>query len=276
LIGLPATESGNGLIVPLAGHELGHAIYQRRDLQSNIAPQVAAALVHAIEQRWDEYHQFFDDLDKNDLAGPAGQRTWAPSFDWAVEQCEESFCDFFGLRLFGESYLYAFAYLLAPCLPHRSPSYPKMTVRVRNLVTAANSLDIPIPDGFEDNFYDGDEDFLPLHKLLCSLADEAVAKVVSSLIEQVKNLAQERCVPDRDEAEIKKAFGNFRLVMPALTATNLATVANAGWIAHQDPTLWNGYPDVADRRQEVLNDLVLKSAEILEIRERLKRANLNA
>src|SRR5271168_2999825 len=35
-LGLPAFESGNALIIPLAGHELGHWIWRHRGLESQI------------------------------------------------------------------------------------------------------------------------------------------------------------------------------------------------------------------------------------------------
>lgn len=276
LIGLPASESGNGLIVPLAGHELGHTIYERRELRSQFEGPVATALVAAIERRWDEYSQIFKDLDKSKIAEIEGQNTWEQFFDWAVEQCEESFCDFFGLRIFGESYLHAFAYLLAPCLRYRSTSYPSMTVRVANLVTASNVLGIPVPAGFENEFRDSREDFLPPQKLFCELADEAAAAVVPSLLVQVKALASECALPERDDEQIKSALKDFKKVIPARKAPDLATIANAGWMAHHDETLWSGYEDVVKRRQDVLNDLVLKSAEIFEIQQRLTQAGHNA
>jgi hypothetical protein len=269
LIGLPASESGNGLIVPLAGHELGHAIYERREVRTQIEDPVATALVAAIDKRWDEYTRVFPDLDKKDLSGPQGRRTWEPFFERAVDQCEESFCDFLGLRLFGESYLHAFAYLLAPCLRLRSLSYPSMMVRVANLVSASVAFGVPVPAGFQNEFRDSREDFLPPEKLFCSLADEALAIVVPLLVDQVKTLATECAIPERDEADIQGALGDFKLVIPARKASSLATIVNAGWMAYHDASLWSAYPDVVKRRGEVLNDLVLKSAEIFEIRERL-------
>jgi len=43
-LGLPAFESGNALIIPLAGHELGHWIWRHRGLESQIskAPPVGS------------------------------------------------------------------------------------------------------------------------------------------------------------------------------------------------------------------------------------------
>ncbi|HLK15196.1 MAG TPA: hypothetical protein VKT78_10350 [Fimbriimonadaceae bacterium] len=276
LIGMPASESGNGLIVPLAGHELGHAIYERKDLRSRIEGPVADALVAAIEKRWTEYSQIFPDLEKDQLGASDGRDTWEPFFDWAIDQCEESFCDFFGLRLFSESYLQAFAYLLAPCLRYRSTSYPSMTVRVDNMIQAAAAFGIPVPPELAGLFRDSREDFLPPQRLFCAVADSAVAVVVPSLIDEVKALATELGLPDRDDQGIKAALRDFQTVIPARNASSLPTIANAGWAAYHDLEIWDKYPDMAKRKQEVLNDLVLKSAEILEISQRLTEGKHSA
>jgi len=151
-----------------------------------------------------------------------------------------------------------------------------MMVRVANLVSASGSFGVPVPSAFENEFRDSREDFSPPEKLFCSLADEAVATVVPLLVDQVKTLATEFAIPERDEADIQAALGDFEQVIPARNASSLATIANAGWMAYHDASLWNAYPDVVKRRGEVLNDLVLKSAEIFEIRERLRKAALDA
>jgi hypothetical protein len=40
LIGMPVPESGNALILPLAGHELGHSVWANDNLESSFAAAV--------------------------------------------------------------------------------------------------------------------------------------------------------------------------------------------------------------------------------------------
>ena len=62
LIGLPAHESGNPLLLPLAGHELGHSIWATIDLSSKYAAQIDTKVVADIRKRWSEYNGLFPDV----------------------------------------------------------------------------------------------------------------------------------------------------------------------------------------------------------------------
>jgi hypothetical protein len=59
LIGLPASESANALVLPLAGHELGHAVWTHKGLKKQFDPRVTQALLKEIEGRWPEYKKQF-------------------------------------------------------------------------------------------------------------------------------------------------------------------------------------------------------------------------
>jgi hypothetical protein len=52
-IGFPAPESGNPLVIPLAGHELGHAVWIREHLANKYRPLISKAVVEAVQRRWD-------------------------------------------------------------------------------------------------------------------------------------------------------------------------------------------------------------------------------
>jgi hypothetical protein len=114
LIGLPAAESPNPLLIPLAGHELGHSVWASNNsgVRAALRPAVIGQILAVIRGRWGEYQTAFPhipitqaELDQ-DLAAIA---SWQPAFSWALEQTEETFCDCLGIRLFGTSYLEAFA-----------------------------------------------------------------------------------------------------------------------------------------------------------------------
>jgi len=142
LIGLPAHESSNPLLLPLAGHELGHTIWADRNILSKFAQSIEKSIVDEITGgRWNDFQQLHPDTtEKSSVTDDfIVRQTWLPAADWAARQAEETFCDLIGLRIFGESYLQAFAYLLSPRLAGlRSVIYPNFRRRVSDLVNATN------------------------------------------------------------------------------------------------------------------------------------------
>ena len=57
---------------------------------------------------------------------------WTPASNLALSQTEEVFCDFLGVRLFGECFLNSFEYLIAPNVGRaRHPSYPEIAKRAQ-------------------------------------------------------------------------------------------------------------------------------------------------
>lgn len=157
MIGLPAPESANPLLVPLAGHELGHSVWTKLGLSDSLKFKVPEEVISIIEQRWTDYQKVFpylqiekSDLDKDMFA----YESWEQAVPWALGQAEESFCDFVGLRIFGRSFLDAFAYLLSPTTGSRSPIYPSMRKRVGNLIKAANDYGVTFAPDWEQMFAD--------------------------------------------------------------------------------------------------------------------------
>jgi hypothetical protein len=61
------------------------------------------------------FEKVFPDYDPTDMVSmDILPDAIAASINYAVRQAEELFCDLFSYALFGESYLHAFAYILAP------------------------------------------------------------------------------------------------------------------------------------------------------------------
>ncbi len=189
-------------------------------------------------------------------------------------QTEEIFCDLFGLRLFGESYLHAFAYLISPGAGgHRTFRYPKNKSRVGHLIQAAKAKGLSPPCDFESGFMVEMEPDEPITKLLSSVADAVSAAFVPELIALAWKFADERGVPTRDQAHVSKICQEFRAwVVPTRKAYPLTDLLNAGWTSYLDPDLWvQRVPQInPEDRLRILRDLVLKSMEVAEINERLQ------
>lgn len=129
-IGMPAFASRNALLLPLAAHELGHAIWRIRSIDG---PLITTADVHLrteIEKDEPSFIQEFG-LEQNLFFSSEKDRIISDCLKLIGSQCEEIFCDLFGAALFGKSYLYAFDFFLSPGFGTREFDYPSLVDRIR-------------------------------------------------------------------------------------------------------------------------------------------------
>jgi hypothetical protein len=275
LIGLPAPESANPLLIPLAGHELGHAMWKSEGLATKFGKQIEDAILKEItEKRWKEYEDAFPQVKKehylaNDiLARPI----WLTSYTWALRQVEEIFCDFFGIRLFSEAYLSAFEYLIAPGFPgERTALYPNIERRISHLMAAAKELSVAVEPGFASRFKAEDEPRETTTKLLVSTADAVSAALVPALIKEIVDIAACKKIPQRDAGKVEEIGAGFSKIIPTAKAFCITDIVNAGWICYLNADLWTKFQQIKEEnRGRVLKDLMLKSLEVSETYERLR------
>lgn len=276
LLGLPAFESSNALIVPLAGHELGHNVWNQKRLATFFDANVRDEVLAAIRNKyWREFEALCPQATHANLTTNMFVRqAWLPCQSIATKQLEEVFCDMVGLRLFGESYLHAFCYLLAPGAPgERSVVYPEMTVRIRFLKEAALRLGLAVPADYADEFQVQLDITNPHTRLMVAIADTAVAEMANIAFEKACEIIDNSGVPIRSQEHVASIAADFRMVMPSEGAQVLSELVNAGWLLMNDPNLWHDVPHImAERRTRVLNDLILKSCEVTEYTERINAA----
>ena len=74
-------------------------------------------------------------------------------------------------------------------------------------------------------------------------------------------------IPASDPAQVDRIYVRFKLVVPAEKCLCLADILNAAWKAFRDTTFWQGDPQIGDKKDEVLKELVLKNIELFEIQE---------
>jgi hypothetical protein len=184
-----------------------------------------------------------------------------------MRQVEETFCDVLGVRTFSESYLHAFAYLLAPGrFGVRSRQYPSFTRRAKNLSRAAAEFVVPIPTDF-DTWFDDAPDPIPKsseYALLLRVADAAAEAILPDVIATAANLALKAGVPDRSEGRLERVIDGFKLLVPAWGVQHIADILNAAWKIYLDPTFWDHVPKISESRLAVLTELTLKSFEVYE------------
>lgn len=274
MIGLPAPESSNPLLLPLAGHELGHCLWRTHKLEDEFQPHVKAAVIGAITSRWEDYKLCFGPIaSPEDLTGNLLQlENWAPASDWALEQAEETFCDFVGLLIFGSSFLHAFAYLLSPAFGRRALTYPPLRSRAANLEWVATSVGAEVPSRYEEQFDDEETPTLSRRdRYRLSIADQALQNVREQLLSRAQSLLRRSGLALPSEEEINRVFTSFEAVVPAEGAAGLVTIMNAAWKAFHDQGLWKNLPEVSNQRDSVLRELTLKSLEILEFEHLVKQ-----
>lgn len=273
LIGVPAYESSNPLLISLAGHELGHNVWNQEDLGRTFDVVLRDEVLKALKTKhWSDYQQIYPNNSQTDLlTNMFVQHTWLPAHVFAKRQLEEVFCDVMGLRLFSEAYLHAFAYLLSPCIPgERSPIYPTIQSRVRYLLDAAQVVAADAPSNYADLFDSQLDPSNPVIKLLVSIADAAVDVVVPQAIDRAVAFADNKSLPKRSRQNVAAICKDLQMVMPAAGNEPLTDIVNAGWHCSHDSALWGEVPQIdhADRPR-VLNDLLLKSLEVAEYYERI-------
>ena len=274
ILGLPAPESANPLLLPLSGHELGHSTWESNSFSDRYKKQIEQLILLEItEKRWKSYSSLYPEYSKegfhnNDMFTRQIRST---VYTWALSQTEEIFCDFFGLRLFAESYLYAFEYLLSPGFPgERSVLYPNMKRRVSYLEEASKAMNIEIEHKFTDCFRDADKPYNQQKELLVSTADDVSASLVPDLMKLAQDFADEKAVPQRDSQKISEISKEFNIVIPTSRHHSLVNILNAGWRCYLNPELWKEIPQIKQEdRDRVLKDIMLKSMEVSETYERV-------
>lgn len=283
LIGFPASESPNPLLSPIAAHELGHSVWERNDFAHQFDDEIKTGIFKEIvDNRWDDYSRFYPQYSKNDVQGANlfAPRTVLPAHTWAMLQIEEMFCDFLGLQIFAESYLYAFAHIASPGgSGQRSLRYPNIKRRISHLVDAAEKLNITAPEEYRRGFLQEREPDDPLTSLLVSVADTISASLAEKLIGLVQEVTHDR-IHVRNAEIVEKIALSFReYVVPIKETTSLTDIVNAGWKCNMYKSLWEDVLQIKGREEEeflknrerVLCDIMLKSMEITEVYERLSR-----
>jgi hypothetical protein len=265
LVGLPATESQNALLVPTAGHELGHAIWRRTGIQREFGILIRSEIVIEYQKNWPSVNELFPETIRNKRetidADLEAISVWNPSYNFAARQCEEVFCDCVGVWLFGESYLNSFRYLLAPDSNTRlSEYYPSNRNRADFAIKAAAEYG----DVFDTSFK---EAFRPSERARDSkidIADTVTERLAHRLIEAVTRFLGSKSLkrPSIEGREI--AERSLRALRPPSGFSTIADVLNAAWHIRLNLRSWN-IPGVEDHRKiDILNNLVLKSFEVME------------
>lgn len=267
LIGLPASESANPLLIPLAGHELGHSLWLKSKFydQGSIKQSIQNNVETLMKTRWTDFKEVFSYIGDTPNIGLLTFPILLPIKKYAERQAVETFCDFVGLRIFGESFLHATAYMMSSNdLEERSLFYPKVKTRIGNLIKAAKKYKVEYPSNFLDMFEGAKEPEDQQASFSVSVSDEVLTTFIDDLIDEADVLITNSGIQKWDANEAKRIYNDFVIAIPARSSKTLPDILNAAWLAYHDKNLWNDIPQIKDRKDEVLKELVLKNIEVFE------------
>lgn len=270
LIGLPASEGGNPLLLPLVGHELGHKVWK----QINIENILLDELLKISERFLDEKNTVLVEFLKTNQASLSSidfhsQKLLQTSFGYAIKQLEESFCDFIGLYLFKNSFLNAFAYLLSPGVKFRSPNYPEMHTRIVNLEIASKIYNIPLENKWSDCFSKPNISSkssvgkdINLH-----LSDHLSQELILNIIEKAENFVKSKNITLSNFENTQEIFIYMtKWEVPHPTPNTIFDIVDAAWQAFLNPEYTQNTNYL---RNQLIYEVTLKNLEVLEYNRRI-------
>lgn len=270
LIGLPASEAASALLMPLAGHELGHAVWRNRGLSGPLQATLSFHVESLFEQNFAEFKRTFSDYDEADVF----QRTILEhakdeALEFAELQAEELFCDLFAFALFGASYLEAFVFILAPGnTGYRSGKCPTYAKRIAVLQEIAKQEGVVLPAGAQQQFRGLQRGADERHRFLVKIADETVTKIVTGLWDQVLEVVQVGNIARPNDATMLRHLKDLRLGVPMCQPQCLGDVINAGWARHGEIVASIRNENELYEELDRLNEILLKAIEVLEFHRR--------
>ena len=277
LLGLPASEAANVLVIPLAGHELGHAVWQHKKLSSGVSNRLQKCIVEEILADQAAFKHAFpqhkeialseDEIDENFFIVEIVKTIK----HYAIRQCEEIFCDAFGVKLFGESFLKAFRYLLAPNLGgKRDFEYPALQTRAELLVKfgAFDEMEACLSE-YESNFSEKTPQLNSEDNYIISIADKIAKANADWLCELVCGFVRECAYPTPDRDAAKKICECFKMGVPPNAPPTLATIINGAWLYVDEKFSKFSCREPLREEFDWISQVAFKSIEILEFNQRV-------
>ncbi len=274
-VGFPVSEAGNALILPLAGHELGHSVWRRAGVNDRLKSSINQAVFDQfdnIENR-KQFPTLFDrPFDLRELFDDSSSMStyFRAACGCALRQSEEIFCDSIGIRLFGQSFVEAFSYLISPGLGGaRSPLYPPAQERTMHMRSALRKC------GFGRQFTEDEieVDELPYQSRISDqfvvyMADKAVKLSAENIIEEALQYCDKVKIEKIDYEKVDKFSKLMEVSQPVQGAKSIGEIVSAGWTIFR--SLGTDQGPGGGMNVEILNHIMFKSLEVYEFEYRLK------
>jgi hypothetical protein len=269
LIGLPASEAATALLIPLAGHELGHAVWRNRGVGGSAIGILQDRCEQSFRNNMPEFNKYFPEYDAADIVyREVLPETIVKTVEYAVFQAEEIFCDMFAYAVFGESYLHAFSYILAPGSGRsRTSMYPSYSMRISVLKDVAAKEGVHLPGTDALDFIDERPRQNPRDRFIARMAEKSVTELISELWQNLTSLLSAGTVPRPNPTLSARHLREFRIGIPAHQPVCLGDIINAGWAYYGE--LQSLSESEIAVKTDYLNEMVLKTIEVLEYRRRV-------
>jgi hypothetical protein len=277
LLGLPSTESMNSLVLPLAGHELGHSVWLNEDLENQNEIAVNNSAKEYLRNNWQLFQAAVPNFpalsptDKQFQTNRLLVDLLSDIVTLTLSQMEETFCDALGVHLFGNSYAYAFHYLLAPSLGGtRAIEYPTLAIRAQNIAQSLN-LDRIGFKNYPSEFEEKQPSLADRDKFIVDAADAiAIAMSFQMYISAQRIICKRAQRFASDEEAVAEILVMFKHNVPARNPRALSDILNAAWRYVDEKAATH---DESKRPLfEWVSELVLKSVEVLEYKTRVDHA----
>jgi hypothetical protein len=266
LIGLPASEAASALLLPLAGHEIGHAVWRNLGIEGSVASTLQYRCVDLYSHDLPNFQKIFPDYDSNDMVS----RDILPSaigesVDYGVRQAEEIFCDLFAYAIFGASYVYAFAYIVAPGSGGlRDPNYPSHATRISVVSEMAAAEGVNLPSYNQLDFANETGRGDSRHRYVVRKAEDSVVAIKQGVWNRVLEIVQKSKLHRPSETMAIRHLKEFGIGIPAHQPVCLGDIVNAGWLRYDE--IVRSVRDARNASEEFdnLNEILLKTVEVLE------------
>jgi hypothetical protein len=273
LIGTPAPESGNPLLIPLAGHEVGHSAWRVFEC----TPKYSAAVSEKIKQELDRNPKAAKELIENATLGELDRaRVTNQCAAHVMQQLEEIFCDLFGLYLFGHAYIAAFDYLLGPGGHDRDLDYPSDQQRMAILVDAARDRRIRFDETMIERWTSTKA--RRSERAAAEIIDAVTLAMIPQLRADLFAEFEQREISVPQEGLVDDVLAAFERGEPYPDRVELGEIVSAGWLrlrALDDMPSSTDYTDEEEiarqrtKNYKVLADLILKTVEVAEYHDRV-------
>ena len=273
LIGIPATEASSAFLLSLAGHEVGHALWYQDDIHAHFTRIIDEKIYNLLDTEFNIKLREIYDIDKSASWNNMDieMAVQVPALYWVCAQVMELFCDLCGLWIFHEAYLNAFAYLLMPIVEEVGfRSHPYLPYRAEVLLKAAGEYGVAVDNDFALLFPQPEKSVkvpTSTDEFLMEVITKTVDLVIPEAIAYVNNVLEDRGIDKPTSEGVNSCKQLFQEMIPYQEARSIAEVTIAGWDALLDS---NWRPDLGVRKEDILNELMLKSFELMEIRDRLR------
>ena len=125
---------------------------------------------------------------------------------------------------------------------------------------------------YEASFDNEPKDLEQYDKFLVSIADAVVGSLIEDISDIVVNVCGVANIPPIDEDHTSQICNHLTLMIPGhAPGATLAEIIIGGWRIRMNEAVWRGNRHALERRNEVLNELLLKSLEVAEYNHLISR-----